>query len=254
MSTRSLPYSVGMRKVLTKTPKTRPTIGFVLIAGAGLDAWVWHGVIQKLTVSSLAISFPETESKKSMSLDDYTKTSLEQIKAWRGVDRYIIVGHSIGAVIALQLAQSLGSRVAGVAAIGSVIPKQGHSFFSTLPFPQNLLLPLITKLVGTRPPESTIKKSYCNDLSDTQTAEIVKRFQPESYSLYAGPLTAKLPDVPRLYVNLSKDKNTPPALQKAMAANLEATEVVLLDAGHLAMLAQPKKLANILNTFGTSLE
>jgi pimeloyl-ACP methyl ester carboxylesterase len=184
-----------------------------------------------------------------MSLEDYTRTALEQIKTWDGADQYIIVGHSIGAIIALQLSQSLGGRIVGIAAIGSIIPKQGRSFFSVLPFPQNLLLPLVTKLVGTKPPESALKKSYCNDLSETQTAEVIRHFSPESYALYADPLTAALPDTPRLYVTLSRDENTPPSLQKVMATNFNATETISLDTGHLAMLAQPEELAQILNDF-----
>jgi hypothetical protein len=69
--------------------QNKPAVGLVLIAGAGLGAWVWQDVTKALTASSLAISFPEGESRKSMSLDDYTKAALEQIKAWHNVDRYV---------------------------------------------------------------------------------------------------------------------------------------------------------------------
>jgi pimeloyl-ACP methyl ester carboxylesterase len=238
-----------MDATITKTAKTQSTTGLVLIAGAGLGPWVWQDVVSALDMPTLVISFPEAKLKKTMHLDDYARTALEQINSWHGIDKYVVVGHSIGAIIALQLAESLQNQVIGLAAIGSVIPRQGHSFFSTLPFPQNLLIPLITKLAGTRPPENAIKKSYCNDLSDMQATKVVQSFQPESYFLYADALTAKLPDVARLYVALSKDQNTPSPQQKVMADNLKATEIASLDTGHLPMLAQPEKLADILHNF-----
>lgn len=242
-----------MNNTMSNTSGIHPRLGFVLIAGAGLEAWVWRDVVRQLSLPSLAISFPTTEAKKSMNLEDYTRIALEQIKTWDGADQYIIVGHSIGAIITLELTKSLGGRVAGIAAVGSIIPKREQSFFSALPFPQNILLPLVTKLVGTKPPKNALKKAYCNDLSETQTAEVIQHFSPESYALYTDPLTAELPDTPRLYVTLSKDENTPPSLQKVMATNFRATETISLDAGHLAMLAQPEELAQIVNDFAAPL-
>lgn len=62
-----------------------------------------------------------------------------------------------------------------------------------------------------------------------QATEVVKRFQPESYSLYVDSLTASLPVVPRLYIATSKDKTTPPHLQKVMTDSFKATEIGSLD-------------------------
>lgn len=228
--------------------QNKPVVGLVLIAGAGLGTWVWHDITTALTTPSLAISFPESEAKKSMSLDDYTKIALEQIKAWHDVDRYVIVGHSIGGIVAMQLAHLLKDQVVGLIAIGAVIPKNGGSFFSALPFPQNLVIPLITRLAGTRPPDSAIKKSYCNDLSDAQTTEVVRRFQPESFALYGDKLLAAIPDVPRLYIKLLRDQNLKPSSQSSMAAHLKA-DTVTIETGHVPMLGKPVELAHILDDF-----
>lgn len=237
-----------MNRVITKAPKTESTIGLVLIAGAGLGSWVWHDTVAALDTPSLVISFPDAASKKSMSLEDYTKTALEQIKSWQGVDRYVIVGHSIGGIIALQLADLLKDRVAGLIAVGAVIPKNGGSFFSGLSFPQKVIMPLLTRLVGTRPPDSTIKKSYCNDLSAAQTAEVLRRFQPESIALYGDRSIVTVPDIPRLYVTLSRDQNLSPASQTTMATNLKA-DTAMLETGHLPMLSKPAELAHVFEGF-----
>ncbi len=228
--------------------QNKSAAGLVLIAGAGLGTWVWQDVTKVLTTPSLAISFPEGESRKSMSLDDYTKAALEQIKAWHDVDRYVIVGHSIGGIIATQLAHLLKDQVVGLIAIGAVIPKNGGSFFSALPFPQNLIMPLITRLAGTRPPDSAIKKSYCNDLSEAQAIEVVRRFQPESFALYGDKLLAAIPDVPRLYIKLLRDQNLSLSSQDSMATNLKA-DIATIETGHVPMLGRPAELAQILDGF-----
>ncbi|MGF7228358.1 MAG: alpha/beta fold hydrolase [Candidatus Saccharibacteria bacterium] len=237
-----------MNRVITETPKRVSKTGVVLIAGAGLGTWVWDDMVTALETPSLAISFPDAASKKSMSLEDYTKTALEQVKAWQGVDRYVIVGHSIGAIIALQLADLLKDRVAGLIAISAVIPKNGGSFFSGQPFPQKVIIPLLTRLAGTRPPDSAIKKSYCNDLSAAQTAEVLRRFQPESVALYGDKSVVAVPDIPRLYIMLSRDQNLSPTSQTTMAINLKAGTVTL-ETGHLPMVSKPTELAHVFEDF-----
>jgi pimeloyl-ACP methyl ester carboxylesterase len=237
-----------MNKIITKTPKAELKIGLVLIAGAGLGAWVWNDTVAALDTPSLVISFPDAASKKSMSLDDYTKTALEQIRAWHDMDRYFIVGHSIGGIVALQLADLLKNQVAGLVAIGAVIPKNGGSFFSALPFPQNIIMPLLTRLAGTRPPDGMIKKSYCNDLSSIQTTEVVQHFQQESFALYADKSMATIPDVPRLYVKLLRDQNLSLSSQATMIKNLNANSC-MLETGHLPMLSKPQELARVLDDF-----
>jgi pimeloyl-ACP methyl ester carboxylesterase len=239
-----------MTKITTETSRTEPIIGLVLIAGAGLGAWVWHDMVASLTMPSLIISFPEAESKKSMSLDDYTRSALEQIRNWQGVDRYVIVGHSIGGIVAMQLAHLLDGQTSGLIAIGAVIPKNGGSFFSALPFPQKVIMPLLTRLAGTRPPDSVIKKSYCNDLSNIQAIEVVKRFQPESFAMYGDECKVTAPDVPCLYIKSLKDQNISPSSQDTMAANLKA-DITTLETGHLPMVSKPTELARVLDDFIT---
>jgi hypothetical protein len=121
-------------------------------------------------------------------------------------------------------------------------------FFSALPFPQNLIMPLITRLAGTRPPDGAIKKSYCNDLSEVQATEVVRRFQPESFALYGDKLLVAVPDVPRLYIKLLRDQNLNPSSQSSMATNLKA-DTATLETGHVPMLGKPTELAGILDGF-----
>ncbi len=222
--------------------------GILFIHGAGLNASIWDDVIRELDVPALAIEFPnrltDGNVNESLKMDDYVRSASEQIENWT-VDEFIIVAHSIGAVVGLKLANQYASQVKGFVAIGSIIPLSGHSFASTLPVPMKWILPLILRFLGTRPPDASIKSELCNDLSDEQTARIVSTFTPEARALYTTRIRYDLPDVRRVYIKLTNDKSVPPDLQDQMAKNLHADEVVMMDSGHLPMVGRGRELMEI---------
>lgn len=96
----------------------------------------------------------------------------------------IIIAHSIGGLIGLRIAECFKDKIIGFVGIGSAIPKNGNSFVSCLSFPQKLIVPLIMKLAGTKPPKSAIKNGLCNDLNPSQAEKVVKNFTAESRCLY----------------------------------------------------------------------
>lgn len=134
--------------------------GILFIHGAGLNASIWDDVIRELDVPTLAIEY---QNRQSFTFEDYERSASEQIQNWK-VDGFIIVAHSIGAIIGLKLANQYASQVKGFVAIGSIIPLSGQSFASTLPIPMKWILPIILRFLGTRPPEASLKSELCNDL------------------------------------------------------------------------------------------
>lgn len=68
-----------------------------------------------------------------------------------------LVAHSSGGLVATELAAMATHRMAGVLAIAAIIPLPGRSFTSSLPFPQRLVLPVVLRLIGTKPPETDIR-------------------------------------------------------------------------------------------------
>lgn len=227
-------------------------IGIVLIHGAGLGNFIWDDLKPLLKNPVLTIELPNREisdkANINLTFDDYKKSAIEQIEKW-GITNFIIVSHSIGGCIGLSLTDYFSKKVVGFVGISSAIPTNGNSFISCLPFSQSLLMPLILKLFGTKPPQKAIEQTLCNDLTSEQTSEIIKRFTPEARLLYTSKVDYKSLDVKTLYIKLNNDKGFPVQLQDKMIKNLTVQKVVTIQSGHLPMISKPKELSEILNNF-----
>lgn len=188
------------------------------------------------------------DSRRRLSMEDYVTHMKKQVDEW-GIRKFVIVAHSLGGVLALKLASELNDRLAGFIAVGAVIPKNGGSFLSAMPFPQKIIMPAILRTIGTKPPESAIRTGLCNDLTPDQAAEIARGFTPEAVRVYTDRIHVSVPDVPKLYVKLTQDKELSPSLQEQMISNLSPQSVRSLETGHLPMIKDPDGLRAILEDF-----
>jgi len=240
--------------MMKKMEQQQEQVGVVFIHGAGLNRGIWTEVATGFEYPSLFIDFPirevEDASHNTLALADYVRHIRQQIDAW-GVSKIVLVAHSLGGIPALQVADALADRLAGFVAVGAAIPRKGGSFLSVLPFPKRILMSIILRKLGTKPPESAIRSGLCNDLSEEQASQVIKNFTPESIRVYTDSIDVTPPPVPKLYVQLSKDKEFGSAMQQKMIANLKAEYVRTLDSGHLPMLSDPKGLRHVLNQFLT---
>lgn len=227
-------------------------IGIVFIHGAGLNSSLWDAMKGKIHYPILAIDFPNRNPAKNsnakLTFTSYVNKAVTEIKNWQK-NNFIIVAHSIGACVGLKIAEEFKNELRGFVAISSVIPENGQSFVSSFPFPQNLLLPVLMTLFGTKPPDQAIEKELCNDITPDKTSKIVKDFTPEGKALYTTKINYDLPEIKRLYIKLTNDKAIPVDLQNKMAANLQATKIETLVSGHLPMLSNAEELALILSDF-----
>ncbi|MDQ0861288.1 alpha/beta fold hydrolase [Bacillus sp. V2I10] len=233
-------------------------IGLVFIQGAGLESRIWEPVVSEIKSPFLLVNFPEREGenglRQSLTLQDYNAYIKRQIEAWK-VRKFIIVAHSLGGVLALKIANDLSESLVGFIAIGATIPKNGGSFLSTFPFAKRFLMNVLLRVFGTKPPESSIRKGLCNDLSPEQATEVVRGFVPESIHIYTDRTKAIVPtNVPKLYIKLTKDQEMSLSQQDKMIGNLAPQKIEMLETGHLPMLIKPNELRNSLNAFLAQLE
>lgn len=228
-------------------------IGFVFINGAGLNAAIWDDVIAKIDAPTLAIEAPHRGDKKALrlTLKDYIDEAMNQIEGFEA-KKIVLIGHSIGGVVMMQLAQLLGKRVVGVIGVGATIPLPGESFLSCLPQPQRTVMGLIMRLAGTAVPESSIRKSLCSDLTLEQADTIVKSFTPESRALYTTGISGTPYIGKAHYVVLTDDREFTADFQRSMAARLNATTTEI-HGGHLSMISHASEVVGTLKGFAADL-
>lgn len=232
--------------------QTQEKIGFVFIYGAGMERRIWEKVVAGFEYPCLLVDFPlrkgNNESRQELTLENYVTYIKRQVKEWE-VQKFVIVAHSLGGIIALQVAADLVDRLVGFVAIGAAIPKKGGSFLSILPFPKRILMSILLRKLGTQPPESAIRSSLCNDLSPEQAAEVVRGFVPESIRVYTDKIDTSVPTVPKLYLKLKKDKEFSQSQQDKMISNFSPHHIKSLNTGHLPMLSDPDGLRLALHIF-----
>ncbi len=226
-------------------------IGAVFVPGAGLGSWIWDAVDPSLDFPHLFVDLPgrgEGNDTKGLDLDHYVRHLSGELDQFHA-DRLVLVAHSLGGVLALKLASELSGRLAGFVGVGAAIPRDGGSFVSSLPLGKRLLTTVLMRVAGTKPPASAIRAGLCSDLSTEQADEVVRRFVPESRSVYIERTRAPVPQVSRMYICLTEDKEFGVPLQRKMASNLGAEDVPEIASGHLPMLSEPDELARLLNKF-----
>lgn len=229
-------------------------VGFVLVHGAGLDVWVWEELVSRVQAPTLPAAFPAREADQSarddLRLADYTEAVTEQVEEW-DTPRVILVAHSIGGAVCMEVASRLANRLTGFVGLSAGIPEPGQSFLSCFPFHQRVVQQAILRFAGTRPPERIIRGSLCAELTDEQADRVVSEFVPESRYLYTDAVDGIIPDVRTRYIQTSTDKSITPDQQAKMATTLGTNDVITLDTGHLPMLSRPDELASVLDEFST---
>jgi len=237
--------------------KETKEIGFVLLSGAGLGAWIWKDLTAQLEHPALAVDYPgrgiyADMAVKGLGLNQYVASVISDLDRFPP-RKVVIVAHSIGGVIGIEVTHQRRKRIAGFVAVSAAIPAVHGSYASTLPVFSRVFLRIMMSLAGTRPPDSVIRKALCEDLDADRAREVSERFIPESKRLYLDKTTAPAPPDHALYIRLKKDRALRHPLQSRMLLNLPAAQVIDLDSGHLPMVSKPIELGELLNHFAATI-
>ena len=92
----------------------------------------------------------------------------------------------------------------------------------------------------------TPDKLLFNDLDDAATQTWVKVLKPQPAEGWADTVTyCGWKEVPGVYLVCDKDQMIPPPMQ-AQIGEMAGCEIVHCDAGHMAMLSAPEKVAEVI--------
>jgi pimeloyl-ACP methyl ester carboxylesterase len=224
-----------MNQALGSTP-------ILFLGGAGLPAWIWDEVRSDLPVESVVAAYPK-------SADTRLGACAAAVLAQAPEGPVTIVAHSLGGVVASEIVAAAPERVAGLLGIAASFPAAGRSFLAALPAPQRVVVGLVMRLAGTRPPEKAIRSALCTGLDAEVTARIVAEFAPESAHLYRDPVAARTFPARSGFVVTTADRQVPVPRQDGYAAELGSGFRRELPTGHLPMLEDPAALAKVIGEF-----
>jgi flavin reductase (DIM6/NTAB) family NADH-FMN oxidoreductase RutF/pimeloyl-ACP methyl ester carboxylesterase len=238
----------------------------VLVHGVGLRAEAWLEQISELnkTNTVYAVDMPghgesELLINKNAGLEDY----VDVIAAWIKTEiaaPVIMLGHSMGSMIALSFASRYSELCMGVAALNSVYRRSEAAKQSVQQRAKSMINnPNLDRVNAPmkrwfKPDSSAFEESMakrCKDWLESAPAEGYAR----AYVIFsendgADDKTLANITVPVTFITGDEDNNSSPLMSQQMAAICpNASNVVIPNSGHMLQITHPKALNNLLVPF-----
>ena len=244
----------------------------VFVHGGAHGAWCWEPMLPFLDGDALAIDLPPKSVRggsrrlepvpelRTLTVGDFADSVLRDVDA-AGIERFVLVGHSMGGLTISEVAGRVPDRVEHLVYVSCMVPPEGASAIEALPEDlRDMTRDAVeeARRGGANPigglDEDTMRSMFCNDMDEEQTRYVLDRAGTEAAVVLAEPVSrAAIPaDLPKTFVKLLRDQSLPPDLQDVLTENLRDSpggdvDVVAIDAGHDVMISSPKELADVLN-------
>lgn len=232
-------------------------MNMVLIHGGGFAASCWDRTLPYLTSpvtsSVLAVDLPgrgaHPADLATVGIEDCAQSVIGDMDA-AGIDKAVIVGHSMGGLTLSALARLIPERIERLVFVSCVVPPDGKGASNTSGEEvRDVKEGIDAQDDGKLMSDEVATAVFCNDMDADLTAYTLSIMGPEAPGLVVEPvsLSGFANDIPRTYVKLLDDAILVPEMQDQFIANIGNCEVVTLDCAHMAMISQPERLAEILN-------
>jgi pimeloyl-ACP methyl ester carboxylesterase len=234
---------------------------FVLVHGAFSGAWIWEPLEELLAAGgheSLAFDLPGLGSDQTapaeVTLDSNAARVCDALAA--SSEPAILVGHSMGGIVATQAAGRASSQIAALVYVSAFLPKDGQSLLALTQLPEGADDQVQANIIVTEdPPVAVMPAAASKEALYGCCAEDVAHWaiahqSPQPLAPMGTPVSIPkdiLDDVPRFYVQCTRDRAIPPALQRRMIAENDCTAVFELDTDHTPHLSKVNELARILD-------
>ena len=235
---------------------------FVLVHGSFHGAWCWERLIPILEVRGHQVVAPNLPGSggdpaplENANLDSYTTRITSVIDGLPG--RIVLVGHSMGGIVASQVAERRPQRLAATIYVNGLLFRSGEGLVGFIDAHKQLGVDdLVLKNMkvsedGTTAtfPQETAAEVFYNTCAPEQAAWAAARLRPQRMQVYHD-LLALTPErygtVRRFYVEGLQDNAVSIAYQRAMTARTPCERVFSLDCDHSPFLSAPNELADIL--------
>jgi pimeloyl-ACP methyl ester carboxylesterase len=224
----------------------------VLVPGAMVGPWIWDRTRHLLdgvpvVAPDLTSRRPHQTGQEPATLTTAADELAESIRG-HGLERPVLVGHSLGGLLVWETCRRLAGRVAGLVMVAAEVPEQGRSWldeqgrFARLAFRAAWAV----RPRGVKPPGFVARRVLGHDLDEEAAGALLDDLHAEPPGMYTEPVGPLQPAVPVTYVRTTRDRALALDRQDAVARRVGATEVIDVDTGHLPMLARPPAMAEAL--------
>ncbi|MEO6571586.1 MAG: alpha/beta hydrolase family protein [Ilumatobacteraceae bacterium] len=210
---------------------------YVLIPGAGGDAWYWHLVVPLLEEAghrAVAVGLPASD--QDAGLDAYVAATLDAVGRPEG--DVVVVGQSLGGFTAPVVAERIGAAM--LVFVAAMIPSPGETpgdWWMTSGFHE---------VWGDR--EMDAMEHFLHDLPSAVLQELLERAEPEQTGrVMADPFP--LPSMPAIAIRgiaATNDRFFPVSFMDGLIRDRLGVEPEHVAAGHLPALANPVGLVKLL--------
>jgi pimeloyl-ACP methyl ester carboxylesterase len=223
---------------------------FVLIPGAGGDAWTWHRLVEELESrghEAIAVDIMENDPK--LGLEDYAQQVLDAVA---GDPQTVVVAHSMGAFTAPVVAERTTLRA--LVLLNPMTPNPGETpgeWWEATGQPE--AREAAARAAG-RDTEMTLETYFFHDLPDPlrEIARTGGRTPSETPFGQPADFTA-WPPIPTKALVGRDDRFFPLAFQQRVIEERLHIAPEVMPGGHLLALSRPTELADRLESFVTEI-
>jgi pimeloyl-ACP methyl ester carboxylesterase len=231
----------------------------VLVHGGGMAADSWdltveeiHRLAPKLTV--LAPDMPGRRNKpgdlREMTIADYVESLVGDIES-AGVEDIVIVGHSMGGMTLPGVVTKLGAaRVREMIFAAAFLPPEGTSIVESSPWLIARVARRIAKRnVPTVTPKWLARFVFLNGVPQHRRRFMTGKLCAESLRILVETVSRRgMPDdIPRTWILTLRDRAIAPKVQRKYIESLGGVQTLIpIDTGHMLMVSEPERLADIL--------
>jgi pimeloyl-ACP methyl ester carboxylesterase len=227
---------------------------FVLVPGAGGQAWYWHRVVPRLAFrghDAVAVELPAGDEEAGF--EDYVRTAVRAVPPGAarasGGAGLAVVGQSLGGLVAPVVAQQCSADL--LVLVAPMIPRPGETggewWQAT---DQAGAFRRFAADQGRDPAAMDDDTVYFHDVPASVRAEAMRRPVEQTDGPFRDPWPLdRWPDVPTRVVAGSGDRLFPPDFVAPLARQRTGVDPDLIDTGHLPALADPDALVDLLDRY-----